>query len=363
MSRASLALSSISNILTSPRAIVVEEGMDGRRPLIRVGTDVDIPLVGAIAFGIIDRGTNVLQIRPTSLCPLSCPFCSTDAGPSSRRRAAEYMVDLDLLLDWAAQLVRFKGSKGIEAHVDTVGEPATYPHIVELVQGLADIPGVEIISMQTNGVLMDEQIVDELEAAGLARINLSIHALDPGLAKQLAGTDNYDLEAVLSLAEAIAASRIDLLIAPVWVPGLNDDEIPRIIEFAKGIGAGKRWPPLGIQKYLAHKRGRRPRGVRPMSWRAFYRVLRALEKRHGVKLVLSPEDFGMFKAPLLPPPFSPGEVVKVKVMAPGWLKGEVTGVARGRAITLVGASDLKPGMNVLARVIKVKHTIYLAKPL
>ena len=337
--------------------------MSGKRALVRIGTDVDIPLVGAIAFGIIDRGTNVLQIRPTSLCPLSCPFCSTDAGPCSRHRAAEYVVDLDLMLDWVAWLVRFKGSKGVEAHIDTVGEPATYPQLVDLVQGLADIPGVDVISMQTNGVLLDERAVEELEAAGLARINLSIHALDPDLAKKLAGTENYDLEAVLSLAKAIANSKIDLLITPVWIPGMNDGEIPRLIEFAKSIGAGRRWPPLGIQKYLAHKRGRRPRGVMPMSWRAFYGALRALEERYGIKLILRPEDFGMFKTALLPSPFSPGEVVKVEITAPGWLKGEMTGVARGRAITLVRASGLEPGMKVLARVIRVKHTIYLAEPL
>jgi len=45
----------------------------------------DIPLFGCIAFGIIDRGTNVLQVRPISECPLACIFCSTDAGPYSFR--------------------------------------------------------------------------------------------------------------------------------------------------------------------------------------------------------------------------------------------------------------------------------------
>ena len=335
----------------------------GGRPLIRVGTDVEIPLVGALAFGVVDRGTNVLQVRPTSLCPLSCPFCSTDAGPNSRHRAAEYIVDLDLMLDWVEQIVRFKGSKGIEAHIDTVGEPATYPRLVELVQGLSDIEGVEVISMQTNGVLLDESTLGELVDAGLDRINLSIHALEPGLAKEMAGTDSYDLEHVLSLAEAVAASEADLLIAPVWVPGVNDGEVERLIEFALRVGAGKKWPPLGIQKYLAHKRGRKPPGVKPMSWASFYRALRRLEAKYGVKLILRPEDFGMRKAPILPAPFSRGEVVKVQVLAPGWLKGEVTGEARGRAVTLVGAWGLEPGMEVLARIIKVKHTIYLAEPL
>jgi uncharacterized Fe-S cluster-containing radical SAM superfamily enzyme len=40
-----------------------------------------IPLVGHIAFGVIDRGTNIIQVRPTSLCNLNCIFCSVDAGP------------------------------------------------------------------------------------------------------------------------------------------------------------------------------------------------------------------------------------------------------------------------------------------
>ncbi|MBT4440771.1 hypothetical protein HOC98_01565, partial [archaeon] len=44
----------------------------------------DIPLMGCIAFGIIDRGTNLLQVRATSMCNLNCVFCSTDSGPFSQ---------------------------------------------------------------------------------------------------------------------------------------------------------------------------------------------------------------------------------------------------------------------------------------
>ncbi|MFP3179020.1 MAG: radical SAM protein, partial [Thermocladium sp.] len=38
--------------------------------------DERYPLVGSLAFGIIDRGTNVIEVRPTSICSLSCIFCS-----------------------------------------------------------------------------------------------------------------------------------------------------------------------------------------------------------------------------------------------------------------------------------------------
>ena len=59
-----------------------------------------------------------------------------------------------------------------------------------------------------------------------------------------------------------ASSRIDLLIAPVYMPGINDAEIPKLIRFAQEIGAGKRFPPLGIQKFEHYRYGRSPKGVK-----------------------------------------------------------------------------------------------------
>ena len=48
---------------------------------VRITADSDIPLVGSLYFGIIDRGTSLLQVRPSCGCNLNCPFCSVDAGP------------------------------------------------------------------------------------------------------------------------------------------------------------------------------------------------------------------------------------------------------------------------------------------
>ena len=335
---------------------------EGRR-IIRVGRDLDVPLIGTVAFGIIDRGTNVIQVRPTTLCPLSCVFCSTDAGPKSRRRICEYVVDLDYLVDVFRKVVAYKGAYRIEAHIDTVGDPLTYDRIVDLVQELSSTRGVEVVSLQTHGALLTEKLVDELGDAGLSRINLSIDALDPKLARLLADTPWYDVHRVMQVAEYIAkSSKIDLLIAPVWVPGLNDHEIPKIIEFALKIGAGKRWPPLGIQKYVKHKHGRKPRGVKPMSWRKFYSKLRELELKYGVKLILKPEDFGIHKRRMLPIPFKLGEKVMVRVVEEGWLKGEKLGVARDRVVTLVEAEDIPVGVEVKVKIIWNKDNIIVARP-
>lgn len=333
----------------------------GRSRIFRVE---DAPLVGCIAFGLIDRGTNLIQVRPTSICPLSCIFCSTDSGPKSRSRLTEYVVSLDCIVEEFKKLASIKGD-GVEAHIDTVGDPLTYPWLVELVSELREVKGVSVVSMQTHGSLLNEKLIDELSSAGLSRVNLSIDAMDVALAKHLSDTEWYDVSRVAELAKYIVDNTsIDLLVAPVWVPGLNDQEIPKIIEFSIKIGAGKKWPPLGIQKYEAHKRGRKPKGVRPLSWRAFYAKLREWEEAFKVKLRLSPADFSIRDAPSLPLPYKLLEKVQVKVVGPGWLKGEKLAVtSRGdRLVTLVGAEHVPVGATVRARIIANKHNIYIAEP-
>ncbi len=68
----------------------------GWRPIYTVG--LGVPQVGTLAFGVVDRGTSVLEVRPTSVCAPSCVFCSVNAGPQSRARWAEYVVEVEALL-------------------------------------------------------------------------------------------------------------------------------------------------------------------------------------------------------------------------------------------------------------------------
>ncbi len=331
------------------------------RPVFEVGEP--IPLLGHIAFGVIDRGTNLLQLRATSLCPLSCIFCSVDAGPRSRTRQVEYMVDVDYLVEWAGRVVAAKGLDRVHAYLDAVGDPLTHPRLVSLVSSLRRRRWVETIALETHGALLTRETAERLDRAGLDRLNLSIDALDPGLARVLSGSPWFDVRRVIDVAEYIASSlQMDLLIAPVWVPGINDAEIPRIIEWALRIGAGKRWPPLGIQKYEAHKYGRKPPGVKPMRWDEFWRSLEKWEREYGVRLRLRPEDFGISHATRVPYAFRMGERVGVRVVGRGWLRGQWLGIARDRVVTVVGVGGEPPvGMRVPVRIIRVKDNIYMGR--
>ncbi|MDP3765443.1 MAG: radical SAM protein, partial [Nanoarchaeota archaeon] len=145
-----------------------------------------IPLIGTNYFGLIDRGTNIIEVKPITSCNISCVFCSVDEGPYSRRKV-DFVVEKDYLLSEIKKILEFKGSNNIDAHINAQGEPTLYADMVELVRGIMSIEGVKRSSIDTNGTLLSKQIVDELAEAGLTRINLSLNALDPEKAQKLAG--------------------------------------------------------------------------------------------------------------------------------------------------------------------------------
>jgi hypothetical protein len=324
----------------------------------RIPQDAELPLVGCITFGLIDRGTNLIQVRPISGCNLNCIFCSVDEGPKTKMHVTSYVVDLDYLMEWFAELAKLKGE--VEAHIDGCGEPLLYPKFAELVSSLSDVKEVKTISVQTNGTLLDESKVDELAGAGLNRINLSINAMDAEMAKKLSGSAAYDIERIKEIAKCIAKSKIELLIAPVFIPGMNDNEMLPIIKFAKELGCGRVWPSLGIQNFEAHRFGRKPKSAEKLTWWKFYRMLEQLEKQSGMKLKLTAKDFGIHKAPSLQTVFERGDKIRAIVKAPGWMKNEMIAVAKDRCITVFDC-DNDIGDEVRIKILENKHNIYIAE--
>ena len=327
----------------------------------RITRKSGIPLIGSLYFGIIDRGTSLLQVRPSCGCNLNCPFCSVDAGPESKTRATSYDVEMDYLVDAVRDVARFKGD-GVECHIDSPGEPLMYRMLPELITALRQINEVSVISLQTNGTFLDRKKIAALEKAGLDRINLSLHALDPAIARMLAGVEWFDIDRIAAMAKEVCRSNIDLLIAPVYLPGINDDEIPRLIRFAQETGAGKRFPPLGIQKFEHYRYGRSPKGMKAQSWWQFFnRSIRPWEKEFGITLKLDPvRDFGTVRRPFIPLAFSKGEKVTVEIRAPGWIHGEKLGVARDRVVSVFNCP--KESGQVRVKIVATKHNIYVGVP-
>ncbi|MFH1064283.1 MAG: radical SAM protein [Candidatus Woesearchaeota archaeon] len=336
-----------------------------------------IPLIGSINFGIVDRGTNIIEVKPITGCNIDCVFCSVDEGKSTRK-LVDFVVEDEYLADEVRKLVEYKqmnheqtdhdqiarddGSEGsdgqdipdgpefkIDVFINTHGEPLLYSNIVSLVNALRHIEQVGVISIITNGTMLSKNLADELIDAGLTQLNLSVNAIDPDKARELAGTAAYDVKHVLEIARYVS-KKIKLFISPVWVNGLNDAEIPKLVNFARDIGA-----EIGIQNFLAHKSGRKPK--KQVIWDDFYKKLDEWEKETGVPL--RTKEHSLFETKTLEKPFRKGDAVHGIIVAPGRMKDEMLAEAKGRVISVVACHKKKGQIKM--RMIRDKDNIFVAE--
>jgi len=322
--------------------------------IFKITRKTGIPLVGCIAFGIIDRGTNLLQVRPTSLCNLNCVFCSVDSGPYSKLHPVAFQIELDYLLSWIKEIVEHKG-EGIEINLDSVGEVLTYPDFIPLIEEISKLKNVSRISMQTNGVLLTKEMIGKLEKLGMNQINLSINSLDEKKARLYSGTPSYTIKHILEMAEYLSKSKIELLLAPVYMPDVNDEDIEGIIKLAKKLDV-----KLGIQKYEVYKYGRRYKPAKKINWWKFYKKLEDWEKEYNIKLKLTAEEMKIEKRARLPRIFEKGEKIMAEIKAPGWVKDQMVGVAKNRAISINNCNH-KIGDKVKVKILENKNELYLAE--
>ena len=116
------------------------------------------------------RRIHYLRISLTDHCNLRCVYCMPE--DMTFRPNAELMQDDEILT-----LVRMFASLGFDKIRLTGGEPTVRAHVVDLVGGIAQTPGIRSLSMTTNGVLL-KRLAKPLAEAGLQRVNISLDTLD-----------------------------------------------------------------------------------------------------------------------------------------------------------------------------------------
>lgn len=322
--------------------------------LIKIDKNSQIPLLGMIHIGVLDRGSSLLQVRASTYCNMKCTFCSTAAN-SFGIHPYNYEVELSYLVDWIKETIKLKENLVNQINIDSVGEPTAYPKIIELVKEIKKIPEIEIITMQSNGTLLSKEKIKALEEAGLNRINFSIHSLIPEQSKELFGSENYNLNKILETCKLIKNSKIELNLTPVYLPGVNDEQIGKIIEFAKELNC-----KISIQKYEIYKYTRKDKRVKKQNWYKFYKYLDALESKHNYKLKLGPTDFKILRSKRIPLVFQRGDIIYVEVIMPGWMKNEVIAKANNRAITVVDCNN-KIGDKIKVKILETRDSIYIGK--
>src|SRR3989344_5582916 len=134
-----------------------------KKALVEITKEIGIPLIGHIAFGIIERaGNNIIQVRCTTICNMNCQFCSTDGGPFSTKHPTNYILDINYLLGWVKEVAEFKGDN-LQIFLDSVGDSLTHPDFVKLVDGLRKIRQIRDIIVITNGTYKYSRKMKEAE--------------------------------------------------------------------------------------------------------------------------------------------------------------------------------------------------------
>ncbi|RME77858.1 radical SAM protein [Candidatus Woesearchaeota archaeon] len=321
-----------------------------KKPVSYVHSESGIPLMGCIAFGIVDRGTDMLEIKPLTGCNINCIFCSVDEGISSKK-TTDIVVEADYLIEETRKLLEFKEHNGVDIYLNPHGDPTLYADLVYLVKGLRTLPQVRVVTMITNAQLLTQEKIDELIKAGLNRINISISATDELEGKKAAGWGQYDVKHVMNMVE-YCSERIETFIGPVYLPGVNEQSIEDVVAWAKHLNV-----TIGIQNFLPYKGGRNP--VKGVSMEKFFEFLKRLEEKYEVNLTSF--DYELIPTKELPMQFKKNDVVRAEIVLPGRYAHEKIGKAGDRCITIRNCTQESGTLKV--KIIKAKNNLFTAIPL
>jgi cyclic pyranopterin phosphate synthase len=168
------------------------------------------------------RSIEYLRISVTDRCNFRCRYCMPVEGLEWLPRSA--ILSYEEIADVVAQLAPL----GLRKLRITGGEPTLRPDLDVLIGLLRAIPGIEDISLSTNGVRLAE-LAPTLRRAGLDRVNLSADSLRPDRIKWISRR-NIEFDPIDAARAAEVAGLSPIKINVVVMRGINDDEI---LDFAR----------------------------------------------------------------------------------------------------------------------------------
>ncbi len=168
-----------------------------------------------------NRYINYLRISVTDRCNLQCIYCK----PPSELNGLKHS-DI-LTYEEILKIAKISLSIGIKKIRITGGEPLLRKGIISFISELSKLPGLEDLSITTNGILLKDYAAD-LFKAGVKRINVSLDSLNFNKYYKITGGD-YLFRVLDGLEEAERVGFYPIKINVVVIKGINDDEI---IDFA-----------------------------------------------------------------------------------------------------------------------------------
>lgn len=144
-----------------------------------------------------DRPLEDLRLSVTDRCNFRCRYCM----PREELGGEPFLSRHDLLsFEEIECLARQFADLGVRKIRITGGEPLLRHDLPRLIEMLAAIPGVEELTLTTNGALL-AGMAQRLRDAGLSRVTVSLDALDEGVFQGITDV-GYPVSSVLEGIEA-----------------------------------------------------------------------------------------------------------------------------------------------------------------
>ena len=178
--------------------------------------------------GLIDpfgREVNYLRVSVTDRCDLRCVYCMSEDMTFLPRRQLLTLEELDRVCSAFVSL-------GVRKLRLTGGEPLVRKNVISLFQNLGrhlKTGDLEELTLTTNGTRLPK-FADQLAAAGVRRVNISLDSLDPERFKQI--TRWGDHAKVMEGVRAAKSAGLKVKINTVAMRDVNEDEFDEMVAWS-----------------------------------------------------------------------------------------------------------------------------------
>jgi cyclic pyranopterin phosphate synthase len=175
------------------------------------------------------RAITYLRVSVTDRCDFRCVYCMAENMSFLPKRDLLTLEELDRLCSAFV-------ARGVKKLRLTGGEPLVRRDIMVLFRALSrhlKTGALDELTLTTNGSQLP-RFAGELATCGVKRINISLDTLDPAKFRDI--TRWGDLDKVLAGVDAAQAAGLRVKINAVALKGVNEDEIPALMEWAHSRG-------------------------------------------------------------------------------------------------------------------------------
>jgi len=187
----------------------------------------------AVALDKLARPVRDLRISVTDRCNFRCVYCMPKEvfGKQFEFLRREQLLTFEEI----ERLTRTFAGMGVEKQRITGGEPLVRRGVDQLVARLAPLPGINDVTLTTNGALL-ARMAPMLADAGLNRVTVSLDSLDDATFRAMNDVDFPVADVLEGIEAALATGLTPVKVNMVVKRGMNDGDVLAMAERFRGTG-------------------------------------------------------------------------------------------------------------------------------